>query len=30
MACVACQDVLLYTEDDQLMWMGIGKTDSER
>eukprot|EP00903_Cladosiphon_okamuranus_P021564 g19826.t1 len=24
------EDVLLYTEDDQLMWMGIGKTDSER
>ncbi|CAM9120715.1 unnamed protein product [Pylaiella littoralis] len=24
------EDVLLYTEDDQLMWMGIGKTDSDR
>ncbi|CAM9780894.1 unnamed protein product, partial [Ectocarpus fasciculatus] len=24
------EDVLLYTEDDQLMWMGIGKTDSTR
>lgn len=26
----AVQDVLLYTEDDQLMWMGIDKTDSTR
>lgn len=24
------QDLLLYTEDDQLFWMGIGKSDSDR
>lgn len=24
------QDELLYTEEDQRMWMGIGKTDSDR
>lgn len=34
--CVSCcvffllQDLLLYTEDDQLFWMGIGKSDSDR